>query len=49
VSSTPSFVIGNKLYRGMSSYDEMKAIVDSIAKATARPVVTAPPVATKKK
>jgi protein-disulfide isomerase len=31
VGSTPTFVIGNKLYRGMSSYDAMKAIVDSVA------------------
>jgi protein-disulfide isomerase len=34
VDRTPSFVIGNKLYAGMSSYDEMKTIVDSIAKAS---------------
>lgn len=49
VSATPSFIIGNKLYRGMGSYDEMKKIVDSIAKATTAPVVTAPPAATTKK
>jgi protein-disulfide isomerase len=49
VGSTPSFIIGNKLYRGMGGYDEMKAIVDSIAKATTTPVVTAPPAAKKKK
>jgi protein-disulfide isomerase len=48
VGSTPSFIIGNKLYRGMGGYDEMKAIVDSIAKATTTPVVTVP-TATKKK
>jgi protein-disulfide isomerase len=48
VNSTPSFVIGTKLYRGMGGYDEMKAIVDSVAKATTTPVVTAP-AATKKK
>ena len=34
VGSTPTFIIGNKLYRGMGSYDELKALVDSIAKAT---------------
>jgi protein-disulfide isomerase len=48
VGSTPSFIIGNKLYRGMGGYDEMKAIVDSIAKATTTPVVTVP-ATTKKK
>ena len=48
VNSTPSFIIGTKLYRGVRGYDEMKAIVDSVAKATPTPVVTAPP-ATKKK
>ncbi len=30
VSSTPSYLIGNRLYLGIS-YDEMKAVVDSIA------------------
>ncbi|MGH7650837.1 MAG: DsbA family protein [Gemmatimonadaceae bacterium] len=34
VHSTPSFVIGNTLYAGMRSYDDMKAIVDSVAKAS---------------
>jgi protein-disulfide isomerase len=34
INRTPSFIIGNKLYEGMASYDNMKAIVDSIAKAT---------------
>ena len=29
VGSTPSFVIGNKLYPGSMTYDEMKAIVDA--------------------
>ena len=33
VTSTPTFIIGNKVYRGMGSYDELKAIVDSLAKA----------------
>ena len=48
VGSTPSFIIGNKLYRGMNGYDEMKKIVDSVSKAT--PVATAPaPAATSKK
>ncbi len=49
VGSTPTFIIGNKLYRGMGSYDEMKKIVDSLAKATT-PVATAPaPAVTRKK
>jgi protein-disulfide isomerase len=48
VGSTPTFIIGNKMYRGMGSYDELKAIVDSIAKATT-PVVTPPPAPTTKK
>src|SRR4051812_40090613 len=33
VNSTPTFVIGNKLYPGMRSYDEMKRLVDSLGKA----------------
>lgn len=49
VSSTPTFIIGNKKYSGMGSYDEMKKIVDSLAKATTTPVVTAPTPATTKK
>lgn len=49
VNSTPSFIIGNKLYAGMRSYDEMKRIVDSLAKAAPAPVVNAPPVTTQKK
>jgi protein-disulfide isomerase len=41
VDRTPSFVIGNKLYAGMSSFDEMKTIVDSIAKASGTAAPTA--------
>ena len=48
VNSTPSFIIGTKLYRGVRGYDEMKAIVDSVAKTATPPVATAP-AATKKK
>ena len=49
VNRTPSFVIGGKLYEGMASYDAMKAIVDSVAKATsARPANGAPAAAPKK-
>ena len=49
VNSTPTFIIGNKMYRGMGSYDEMKAIVDSLTKATATPVATTPAAAATKK
>jgi protein-disulfide isomerase len=38
VYSTPSFIIGNKLYAGMRSYDALKAIVDSVGKATGSPL-----------
>jgi protein-disulfide isomerase len=48
VGSTPSFVIGNKLYRGMNSYDEMKKIVDSISKASPAAPAPAPAVTSKK-
>jgi protein-disulfide isomerase len=33
VNSTPTFVIANKLYPGMRSYDELKRLVDSLGKA----------------
>jgi protein-disulfide isomerase len=33
VNSTPSFIIGGRMYPGMRSYDELKGIVDSLAKA----------------
>src|SRR3954462_5181154 len=33
VNSTPTFIIGNKMYPGMQSYDVMKRLVDSAAKA----------------
>jgi protein-disulfide isomerase len=49
VGSTPTFVIGNKLYRGMASYDAMKAIVDSLAKtASSAPVPTPAAASTQK-
>ena len=48
VNSTPSFIIGNKLYAGMRSYDDLKRIVDSVAKASPAPA-PAPPVTTQKK
>src|SRR5436190_16507401 len=34
VNSTPTFVIGSRMYPGMRAYDELKGIVDSIAKAS---------------
>lgn len=40
VGSTPTFVIGNKLYAGMRSYDELKRIVDSIARTSPAPAAT---------
>ena len=45
VNSTPSFVIGNKLYAGMRSYDDMKAIVDSIAKSSGATASSSSPAA----
>ncbi len=41
VGRTPSFIIGNKLYAGMASYDAMKGIVDSVAKTTNSPLAKA--------
>lgn len=51
VNSTPTFVIGSKMYPGMRNYDDIKALVDSIARTTSSPLVTGPPPAapTKKK
>ena len=49
VGSTPTFIIGNKLYRGMSSYDAMKAIVDSVAKTSPSPQASAPAAPSTKK
>lgn len=43
VNSTPSFVIGNKLYAGMRSYDDMKAIVDSVGKSVSAASAKAAP------
>ena len=49
VPSTPTFVIGNKLYARMLTYDDMKAIVDSDAKATSSPLVNGAPAAAPQK
>jgi protein-disulfide isomerase len=40
VNSTPSFVIGSKMYAGMRSYDDLKRIVDSVARTAPAPVAT---------
>ncbi len=45
VNQTPSFVIAGKLYAGMRSYDVLKAIVDSVAKAAGPPVASTAPAA----
>jgi protein-disulfide isomerase len=41
VGSTPTFIIGNKLYAGMRSYDELKRIVDSVGKTVTPPAAAA--------
>ena len=45
VNSTPSFVIGDRLYPGSLNYDEIKALVDSAAKAAppAQPAASGTP------
>jgi protein-disulfide isomerase len=40
VNSTPTFIIGNKMYPGLRSYDELKKLVDSIGKTATPPVAT---------
>jgi protein-disulfide isomerase len=45
VNQIPSFVIGNKLYVGMRSYDDLKAIVDSVSKTPVAPVANSPSIA----
>jgi protein-disulfide isomerase len=47
VNSTPTFIIGNRVYPGMRSYDELKGIVDSIAKAGGAPASSTTPAAPK--
>jgi len=47
VNSTPTFLIGNRLYPGMRTYDELKGIVDSLAKAGGTAAASSAP-ATKK-
>jgi protein-disulfide isomerase len=48
VNSTPTFVIGNKLYSGMRSYDELKRIVDSLGRAASASSTPAAPTAAPK-
>lgn len=43
VNSTPTFVIGNRMYPGMRTYDEMKALVDSIARTSPAPTASGTP------
>ena len=45
VNQTPTFIIAGKLYGGLRSYDALKAIVDSVAKATSAPVAGSAPAA----
>jgi protein-disulfide isomerase len=45
VNSTPSFVIGTKLYPGRLPYDVLKAIVDSVGKSAGAPVAASAPAA----
>ena len=40
VNQTPTFIIGNKSYPGMRNYDELKKVVDSVAKASPAPAAT---------
>jgi len=48
VNSTPTFLIGNKLYPGIRNYDELKKIVDSVGKTVTAPVATTAAPAPKK-
>ena len=45
VNSTPTFIIGGKMYPGMRNYDELKKLVDSVAKAAPTPSVAVGPTA----
>jgi len=48
VNSTPTFIIGNKIYPGMRTYDELKKLVDSIGKTGTPPVANSAAPAPKK-
>ena len=43
VNSTPTFVIGSKMYPGMRTYDEMKKLVDSVGRSAPSPVASSSP------
>ena len=40
VGSTPTFIIGTKMYPGMRNYDELKKLVDSVGKTATPSVAT---------
>jgi protein-disulfide isomerase len=40
VNSTPTFIIGNKMYPGLRPYDEIKKLVDSAGKTATPPAAT---------
>ena len=40
VNSTPTFIIGNKMYPGLRNYDELKKIVDSVGKTATPPAAS---------
>jgi protein-disulfide isomerase len=48
VNSTPTFIIGNKMYGGLRNYDELKKIVDSVGKTVTPPAATSAAPAPKK-
>jgi len=48
VYSTPTLVIGNKLYAGMRSYDELKRIVDSLGRTASASTTAGAPAAAPK-
>ena len=49
VYSTPTFIIGTKMYAGMRPYDELKALVDSAAKSSPPATAAASTTPAKKK
>ncbi len=48
VNSTPTFIIGNKMYPGLRPYDELKKLVDSVGKTVTPPVTSSAAPAPKK-
>jgi protein-disulfide isomerase len=43
VNSTPTFIIGNRSYPGMRTYDELKRLVDSLARAAGASAASSTP------